>query len=61
MQNFAQQNNFEVYFISSMMGKAVLKEIIKGDIVWAIGSVCFLYFYFIFHMKSFIIATFSIM
>jgi hypothetical protein len=43
-----------------MLGKAVLKELIKGDIIWAIGSVCFLYFYFIFHMRSFIIATISI-
>ena len=60
VQKFANDNNIEAYFISTMMGKAVLKELIKGDIIWAIGSVCFLYFYFIFHMKSFILATIAI-
>jgi predicted NAD-dependent protein-ADP-ribosyltransferase YbiA (DUF1768 family) len=60
IQKFAKDNNIEAYFISTMMGKAVLKELIKGDIIWAIGSVCFLYFFFIFHMKSFILASIAI-
>jgi len=44
-----------------MLGKAVLKELIKSDIIWAFGAAMFLYLYLSLHMSSFILAFFSLL
>ena len=44
-----------------MLGKAVLKELVKGDIVWAAGAGFFVFLYLSFHMRSFFLASFSIL
>jgi len=43
-----------------MLGKAVLKELIKTDLIWAVGAAIFLFLYFALHMKSFYLAFFAI-
>jgi hypothetical protein len=43
-----------------MLGKAVLKELIKTDLIWAAGAAIFLFLYFALHMKSFYLAFFAI-
>ena len=43
-----------------MLGKAVLKELVKQDIVWAGGAGVFLLLFLWFHLNSFMLALFAI-
>lgn len=44
-----------------MLGKAVLKELIKDDLIWAVGAALFLLCYLALHMKSFALAVYTIL
>lgn len=44
-----------------MLGKAVLKEMAKEDIVWAIGAGGFVFVYLSLHMRSIFLAFFAIL
>ena len=57
----AEKNGLETYFFSVMLGKAVLKELIKDDLKWGIGAALFLLFYLALHLKSFFLAVYTIM
>lgn len=45
---------------SKMLGKAVLKELVKSDIIWAVGAGAFLLLFLWFHLSSLLIASISI-
>ena len=56
----ASKSDMKTYFFSVMLGKAVLKELIKDDIIWAVGAGVFVALYLSFHMRSFFLAFFAI-
>lgn len=45
---------------SKMLGKAVLKELVKKDIIWAAGAGAFLLLFLWFHLSSLLIACVAI-
>jgi len=50
----------KTYFFSIMLGKAVLKELVKQDIIWALGAGVFVYVYLSLHMSSCVLAFFAL-
>jgi predicted RND superfamily exporter protein len=44
-----------------MLGKAILKELVKQDIWWAAAACIFVFVYLAFHMGSFFLSFFSVM
>lgn len=61
LSDLAKTHKLQSYFFSIMLGKAVLKELVKNDMVWAAAAGLFVFFYLSFHMRSFFLASFSIL
>jgi protein dispatched 1 len=61
LKESAAKSDVDTYFFSIMLGKAVLKELVKSDIIWAVGAGTFVYLYLSLHMSSFILAFFSLL
>jgi hypothetical protein len=61
LKTIGSEEGVDTYFFSIMLGKAILKELVKQDILWAAAAGAFVFVYLAFHMGSFFLSFFSVM